>query len=154
MQVSVTKATKNDNGIQPVFIISVEDPQKVGDPIRSFTMYTVHTRVSLFYFIRSQRATHPACNRLRHLFFKSPPSLSSVATQTSFGSTRRFQTITRVWLSPLYRRRILLVGLMISLCGNADWLWRSAFRRSPTILSWVRMQISEFSWRVTLSHST
>ena len=52
MQVSVTKATRNDNGIQPVFIISVEDPQKVGDPIRSFTMYTVHTRVSLYHFIR------------------------------------------------------------------------------------------------------
>jgi sorting nexin-1/2 len=38
--------TRNDTGIQPVFIISVDDPQKVGDPIRSFTMYTVHTRVS------------------------------------------------------------------------------------------------------------
>lgn len=41
------KATmRNDTGIQPVFIISVDDPQKVGDPIRSFTMYTVHTQVS------------------------------------------------------------------------------------------------------------
>ncbi|KAJ7155346.1 Vps5 C terminal like-domain-containing protein [Mycena crocata] len=33
-------------GLQPVFVISVDDPQKVGDPIRSFTMYTVHTRVN------------------------------------------------------------------------------------------------------------
>lgn len=29
-----------------MFAISVEDPQKVGDPIRSFTMYTVHTRTT------------------------------------------------------------------------------------------------------------
>lgn len=35
----------DENGIQPVFLITVDDPQKVGDPIRSFTMYTVHTRV-------------------------------------------------------------------------------------------------------------
>lgn len=39
-------ATRNDAGLQPVFVITVDDPQKVGDPIRSFTMYTVHTRVS------------------------------------------------------------------------------------------------------------
>ncbi|KAK0501324.1 Vps5 C terminal like-domain-containing protein [Armillaria luteobubalina] len=30
----------------PTFDISVDDPQKVGDPIRSFTMYTVHTRTT------------------------------------------------------------------------------------------------------------
>ena len=29
-----------------MFVISVDDPQKVGDPIRSFTMYTVHTTTS------------------------------------------------------------------------------------------------------------
>ncbi len=29
-----------------MFDISVDDPQKVGDPIRSFTMYTVHTRTT------------------------------------------------------------------------------------------------------------
>ncbi|KAK0467060.1 Vps5 C terminal like-domain-containing protein [Desarmillaria tabescens] len=32
---------------QPMFDISVDDPQKVGDPIRSFTMYTVHTRTTV-----------------------------------------------------------------------------------------------------------
>ena len=46
------KATRNDKGIQPVFMITVDDPQKVGDPIRSFTMYTVHTRVTLFFLLR------------------------------------------------------------------------------------------------------
>ena len=29
-----------------VFHITVDDPQKVGDPIRPYIMYTVHTRVS------------------------------------------------------------------------------------------------------------
>jgi sorting nexin-1/2 len=36
---------RDENGIRPVFVITVDDPQKVGDPIRSFTMYTVHTQV-------------------------------------------------------------------------------------------------------------
>ncbi|VDB90633.1 unnamed protein product [Peniophora sp. CBMAI 1063] len=30
----------------PVFQITVSDPQKVGDPIRGYTMYTVHTKTS------------------------------------------------------------------------------------------------------------
>jgi sorting nexin-1/2 len=42
---SQTTTARDGNGIQPVFVITVDDPQKVGDPIRSFTMYTVHTRV-------------------------------------------------------------------------------------------------------------
>ncbi|KAI9063885.1 Vps5-domain-containing protein, partial [Trametes sanguinea] len=37
---------KKDTGIQPVFVISVDDPQKVGDPIRPYTMYTVHTKTT------------------------------------------------------------------------------------------------------------
>ncbi|KAK7061024.1 Vacuolar protein sorting-associated protein vps5 [Paramarasmius palmivorus] len=40
------QTSSNKNDIQPVFVISVDDPQKVGDPIRSFTMYTVHTRTT------------------------------------------------------------------------------------------------------------
>ena len=35
---------KKEIGLQPVFTITVDDPQKVGDPIRAFTMYTVHTK--------------------------------------------------------------------------------------------------------------
>lgn len=31
--------------IQPMFVITVGDPQKVGDPVRAFITYTVHTRV-------------------------------------------------------------------------------------------------------------
>ncbi|KAG6821426.1 hypothetical protein H0H93_010150 [Arthromyces matolae] len=38
---------RSDSGLQPVFTITVDDPQKVGDPIRGYTMYTVHTRVRL-----------------------------------------------------------------------------------------------------------
>ncbi|RXW23897.1 hypothetical protein EST38_g1979 [Candolleomyces aberdarensis] len=41
---SPTTPKKADNGLLPVFVITVDDPQKVGDPIRPFTMYTVHTR--------------------------------------------------------------------------------------------------------------
>ena len=44
------QAKKDDKGLQPVFVITVDDPQKVGDPIRSFTMYTVHTRVRPNFF--------------------------------------------------------------------------------------------------------
>ncbi|KAF8892263.1 Vps5 C terminal like-domain-containing protein [Infundibulicybe gibba] len=39
-------SSRNDNTPRATFSISVEDPQKVGDPIRSFTMYTVHTRTN------------------------------------------------------------------------------------------------------------
>jgi sorting nexin-1/2 len=35
-----------NTGLQPVFSITVDDPQKVGSPINTYTMYTVHTRVS------------------------------------------------------------------------------------------------------------
>ncbi|KAJ7654400.1 Vps5 C terminal like-domain-containing protein [Mycena polygramma] len=41
------------DGLPPVFMISVDDPQKVGDPIRSFTMYTVHTRTTSPLFQKS-----------------------------------------------------------------------------------------------------
>ncbi|GJE91193.1 Vps5-domain-containing protein [Phanerochaete sordida] len=37
---------RNDPGIAPVFTISVDDPQRVGDPIRGYTMYTVHTKTN------------------------------------------------------------------------------------------------------------
>ncbi|KAG2136254.1 Vps5 C terminal like-domain-containing protein [Suillus cothurnatus] len=37
----------------PIFVISVDDPQRVGDPIRSFTMYTVHTRTTSPLFQKS-----------------------------------------------------------------------------------------------------
>ncbi|KAI0032306.1 Vps5 C terminal like-domain-containing protein [Vararia minispora EC-137] len=32
--------------VAPMFIITVDDPQKVGDPIRGYTMYTVHTKTT------------------------------------------------------------------------------------------------------------
>lgn len=48
-----TAFARDENGIQPVFVITVDDPQKVGDPIRSFTMYTVHTRTTSPLFQKS-----------------------------------------------------------------------------------------------------
>ncbi|KAF5383683.1 hypothetical protein D9615_003643 [Tricholomella constricta] len=44
---------RTDSGLQPVFVISVDDPQKVGDPIRGYTMYTVHTRTTSPLFQKS-----------------------------------------------------------------------------------------------------
>ncbi|KAF7308497.1 Beta-glucan synthesis-associated [Mycena chlorophos] len=41
------------DGLPPVFVVTVDDPQKVGDPIRSFTMYTVHTRTTSPLFQKS-----------------------------------------------------------------------------------------------------
>ncbi|CCM01808.1 uncharacterized protein FIBRA_03876 [Fibroporia radiculosa] len=39
-------APRTETGLQPVFMITVDDPQKVGDPIRAYTMYTVHTKTT------------------------------------------------------------------------------------------------------------
>ncbi|GLB41935.1 putative vps5 C terminal like [Lyophyllum shimeji] len=44
---------RHDSGLQPVFVITVDDPQKVGDPIRGYTMYTVHTRTTSPLFKKS-----------------------------------------------------------------------------------------------------
>ncbi|KAI0255922.1 Vps5 C terminal like-domain-containing protein [Lactifluus subvellereus] len=41
-----TEPSEKESGLQPVFSITVDDPQKVGDPIRAFTMYTVHTKTT------------------------------------------------------------------------------------------------------------
>lgn len=87
----VLSPNRNDKGIQPVFTITVDDPQKVGDPIRSFTMYTVHTRVRMFHFKNLLLDTEnsnpyrrpPPCT-------KSQLFQSSVGTLTSYGCTRRF----------------------------------------------------------------
>ncbi|KAI0372691.1 Vps5-domain-containing protein [Pilatotrama ljubarskyi] len=45
-EASSSAPQKRDSGIQPVFVISVDDPQRVGDPIRAYTMYTVHTKTT------------------------------------------------------------------------------------------------------------
>ncbi|KAG6831090.1 hypothetical protein H0H92_012767 [Tricholoma furcatifolium] len=44
---------RDDSGLQPTFVITVDDPQKVGDPIRGYTMYTVHTRTTSPLFKKS-----------------------------------------------------------------------------------------------------
>ncbi|KAF8630138.1 hypothetical protein AX15_003091 [Amanita polypyramis BW_CC] len=41
------------NQMLPLFVISVDDPQKVGDPIRPYIMYTVYTRTTSPLFQRS-----------------------------------------------------------------------------------------------------
>ncbi|KAG5723672.1 Sorting nexin-2 [Termitomyces sp. T112] len=49
----ISALRRNDSGLQPVFVITVDDPQKVGDPIRGYTMYTVHTRTTSPLFQKS-----------------------------------------------------------------------------------------------------
>ncbi|KIP03006.1 hypothetical protein PHLGIDRAFT_111375 [Phlebiopsis gigantea 11061_1 CR5-6] len=44
---------RDDTGIAPVFTISVDDPQRVGDPIRGYTMYTVHTKTTSPLYTKS-----------------------------------------------------------------------------------------------------
>ncbi|KAF7794252.1 hypothetical protein EIP86_005385 [Pleurotus ostreatoroseus] len=38
--------SRTHTGIAPVFTITVDDPQRIGDPIRGYTLYTVHTKTS------------------------------------------------------------------------------------------------------------
>lgn len=50
---SPAPTAKSSDSSAPVFFISVDDPQRVGDPIRAFTMYTVHTRTTSPLFQKS-----------------------------------------------------------------------------------------------------
>lgn len=50
---AAAKPPTGQNGLQPVFVITVDDPQRVGDPIRAYTMYTVHTKTTSPLFSKS-----------------------------------------------------------------------------------------------------
>ncbi|KAH9913923.1 Vps5 C terminal like-domain-containing protein [Fomitopsis serialis] len=52
-QASRPAAQRTENGLPPAFVITVDDPQKVGDPIRAYTMYTVHTKTTSPLFSKS-----------------------------------------------------------------------------------------------------
>ncbi|OBZ73550.1 Sorting nexin-1 [Grifola frondosa] len=54
--ISSTPAPRTENGLQPVFVVTVDDPQRVGDPIRAHTMYTVHTKTTSPLFKKSSFA--------------------------------------------------------------------------------------------------
>ena len=47
-QAQAAQRPTDSNGIQPVFVVTVDDPQRVGDPIRAYTMYTVHVKVGVY----------------------------------------------------------------------------------------------------------
>ena len=53
---------RKEGEIQPVFVISVDDPQRVGDPIRAYTMYTVHTKVGKLFIEAFRMRLIPICN--------------------------------------------------------------------------------------------
>lgn len=52
-QLATSSTGNSSESSAPIFVISVDDPQRVGDPIRSFTMYTVHTRTTSPLFQKS-----------------------------------------------------------------------------------------------------
>ena len=64
-------------------MITVDDPQKIGDPIRSFTMYTVHTRVRVACFL----------SPLTHGY---PQTTSPLFQKSSFSVLRRYSDF--LWL--------------------------------------------------------
>ena|ERR1700730_14922622 len=116
---------KKETGLQPVFTISVEDPQKVGDPIRAFTMYTVHTKARSVRVRLCVDVTIAFSRRLLRRF-PSPHFLFFAAIQTSFGYMKPFQSITLAWLFLLFPRRVLSDASMTSSYDNGGAHWRIA----------------------------
>ena len=107
-----------NTGLQPVFSITVDDPQKVGSPIGAYTMYTVHTRVSpSFHFELCETPKPP---RQLPPCSADLPSPSSVDTRTSCGSTKHFPRTTQVLSFPQSRRRTLSADSMTNSSNNED----------------------------------
>ncbi|KAH9840253.1 Vps5-domain-containing protein [Rhodofomes roseus] len=52
-QASRPAGQRTENGLPPAFVITVDDPQKVGDAIRAYTMYTVHTKTTSPFYSKS-----------------------------------------------------------------------------------------------------
>ena len=42
-------STKSGQALPHPIVVTVDDPQKVGDPIRPYILYTVHTEVRLWW---------------------------------------------------------------------------------------------------------
>ena len=135
------KPIRNEKGIQPVFIITVDDPQKVGDPIRSFTMYTVHTRVTPFPYNNPHSKIFNQTNRPLLLYSKNPLSPSYDVILIFFGCTKLFPSTIQASLSHLFLKKTLSVDLMTNLCDSDGWHSRNVYRRPRTTLCWGRIQI-------------
>ena len=56
-----------NTGLQPVFSITVDDPQRVGNPIGAYTMYTVHTRVSPSFRFELRGIPKPSPDNFPHV---------------------------------------------------------------------------------------
>ena len=82
-----TIAIRNQSQIQALFVISVEDPQKVGDHIRPYIMYTVHTQVRMLHI--TYKTSNQLFSRQPHPCSKGPRFQSFDAIRIFFGYTRR-----------------------------------------------------------------
>lgn len=80
------------NQIQALFVISVEDPQKVREHMQPYIMYTVQTRVRkpLFYAIHLTGLL----SRQPHHFSRGLHFLSFDDIRIFFGCTRHFALTT------------------------------------------------------------
>ena len=134
-------AAKKDNSIRPVFVITVDDPQRVGDPIRAYTMYTVHTKVCIYSRLIHNVSvpSHPIIRPLPRCT-RSLLSLSSADTPTSSGFTRHCRSTTQEWLCHLCLTRTRSAGSTTSSFNSGGSRSRSVYRRSRAIPFYRRTQ--------------
>jgi len=97
---------KKETGPQPVFSITVEDPQKVGDPsVRSSRIQFKPRHIASEFASVSAVVNLSSRPLLQHF-----PSLRFpffVAIRTVYGCTKPFRPITLEWLFLPFPRRVL-----------------------------------------------
>jgi len=126
-QVLKNPSLDKNTGLQPVFSITVDDPQKVGSPIGAYTMYTVHTRVSAFFYSSLHEIPRPV--RQLPPCSVDQPSPSSVDIRTSCGSTKLFLRTIQALLSPQCQRRTLSAGSTTNSSNNGGSPSKGVYRR-------------------------
>lgn len=122
--------------IQPMFIITVGDPQKVGDPVRAFITYTVHTRVCriLTFMIQPLSTAHIFFPRRLRRYIVHLLSQFCDAIQTFFGYTRPFPSIILASSFLLFQKNSSMVDFRIHSWKIDAQHSINAFRRLRTIL--------------------
>lgn len=91
-EVSLKAASTSESARIPYLSINVNDPQKVGDAMRPYILYTVHTKVRYFSITSEPHVLNvpTSCYRQVSLILRNHRFPSSDATRISCGSTRRY----------------------------------------------------------------